>query len=219
VIKLHFEDPGGSVTDRLLPTDNARDRVDCPGIGEIDVSILDASNPVAFVRAKDIGLKGTEIEEIDGDTELKKRLEAIRGQCAVMLGLVSSAEQAFELSQDVPKIAVVSGPQSYCSVAGKDINEEDVDLVARIMSVGSLHRAYGVTGAICTAGASFIEDTVVHEVARKKKRDQKQIRLGHPGGQLEVEVEMEKGKSGYHFKRATVCRTARRLMDGHVYIP
>jgi len=219
MIKLHFEDPGGSVTKKLLPTGNAREQVDCPGIGKVDVSIVDASNPVAFVRAMDIGLRGTEIEEIDADAELRKRLEAIRGQCAVILGLAPSMEQASKLSQDVPKIAVVSGPQGYRSIAGRDILKKDVDLVARIMSVGSLHKTYAITGGICTAGACVVGNTVVHEVVRKNRKDPKLIRIGHPGGQLGVEVEMEENKKGYHYKRATVCRTARRLMDGYVYVP
>jgi 2-methylaconitate cis-trans-isomerase PrpF len=85
--------------------------------------------------------------------------------------------------------------------------------------MGALHRAYAVTGAICTAGASMIEGTIVHEVLGKERRERNLIRLGHPGGRLDVEVEMEKEGGAYRFKRATVCRTARRLMEGQVLVP
>ncbi|NIP53531.1 MAG: 3-methylitaconate isomerase, partial [Gammaproteobacteria bacterium] len=65
-VTLHFVDPGGSVSGKLLPTGNVKDGMEIPDIGEITISIVDAANPVVFVRARDLGLKGTEIYEIDG---------------------------------------------------------------------------------------------------------------------------------------------------------
>ncbi|NIQ74366.1 MAG: 3-methylitaconate isomerase, partial [Gammaproteobacteria bacterium] len=64
-VTLHFVNPGGSVAGKLLPTGNVRDVIEVPGIGKITISVVDAANPVVFVRAKDIGLRGTEISEID----------------------------------------------------------------------------------------------------------------------------------------------------------
>ncbi|MBW2152979.1 MAG: 2-methylaconitate cis-trans isomerase PrpF, partial [Deltaproteobacteria bacterium] len=42
------------------------------------------------------------------------------------------------------------------------------------------------------------------------------IRFGHPSGLMEVEV--EGGEDG-ELKRVSMARTARRLMDGRVYVP
>src|SRR5688572_27107743 len=49
-IALDFLDPGGAGTGRLLPTGNARDVID-----GLDASLVDATNPLVFVRAKDLG--------------------------------------------------------------------------------------------------------------------------------------------------------------------
>ena len=218
-VTLHFVNPGGSVTGKLLPTGNVTDIIEVPGIGEITISIVDAANPVVFVRARDLGLRGTEIYEIDGGAEIRQRLEVIRSRGAVMLGLVSSPEEASEISQDVPKVAFVSEPQDYRAVTGKNISKDEIDIVGRIMSMGTLHKAYAATGAICTAGAAKIEGTVLNELLGKGILEAKEIRLGHPGGIIPVGAEVEKKGSSYEYKEAVLSRTARRLMDGYVYVP
>jgi len=218
-VTLHFVSPGGSVTGKLLPTGNATDIIDVPGMGEITISIVDAANPVVFARARDLGLKGTEIYEIDGSEEMRQRLEAIRSRGAVILGLASSPEEANEISQDVPKIAFVSEPQEYKTVTGNIVQKDEIDIVARIMSMGTLHKAYAATGAICTAGAAKIENTVLNELLGEGVLEAKEIRLGHPGGIIPVGAEVEKEGNSYEYKEAVLGRTARRLMDGYVYVP
>jgi len=218
-ITLRFVNPGGSVTGKLLPTSNVRDVIDLPGVGEITISIVDAANPVVFVRAIDLGLKGTEIYEIDRSAEIRQKLEAIRSRGAVMLGLASTPEEASEISQDVPKMACVSEPQGYNTITGKSINKDDIDIVARIMSMGTLHKAYAVTGAICTTGAAKIDGTIVNESVNRKAIESKEIRLGHPGGIITIEPEVEKKGNTFEYIEAAVGRTARRLMEGYVYVP
>jgi 2-methylaconitate cis-trans-isomerase PrpF len=218
-VTLHFVNPGGSVTGKLLPTGNVVDVMEVPDLGEIAISIVDAANPVVFVRARDLGLKGTEIYEIDGSPEIRQRLEAIRSRGAVKLGLASSPEEASEISQDVPKIAFVSEPQDYIAVTGKDIRKGEIDMVGRIMSMGTLHKAYAATGAICTTGAAKIEGTVVHELLGKGSLEAQEIRLGHPGGIITVGAEVERRGNSFEYQEAVLGRTARRLMDGYVYVP
>jgi methylitaconate Delta-isomerase len=218
-VTLHFVDPGGSVTGRLLPTGNVRDAIEIPGMGQVTVCIVDAANPVVFVQARDLGLKGTEIGEIDGSAEIRQKLESIRGRVAVMMGLASSTQEASEISQDVPKIAFVSEPQDYKAVTGRIIRKEEIDIVARIMSMGTLHKSFAVTGAICTAGAAMIEGTILHAILGKNHFEAKEIRIGHPGGMIPVGAEVNKKGNSYEFKEAVVGRTARRLMDGYVYVP
>ncbi|MBW1888036.1 MAG: 3-methylitaconate isomerase [Deltaproteobacteria bacterium] len=218
-IKLHFVEPGGSVTKKLLPTGNLRDVLEVPGIGRIDISIVDAANPVLFVRAGDLGLTGTEIDKIDNDKEIKERLEEIRCRGAVKLGFASSPEEARKLGDDLPKIAFVSDPQDYQTVSGKTVHKDEIDIVARIMTMGTLHKAYAVTGAICTTGAAKIEGTIVHEVLGKNAFKKRNVRLGHPGGIISIEVAMEKRGDIYEYREAVLNRTARRLMAGYVYVP
>src|SRR5207253_2483026 len=54
-IALYFLDPGGAGTGRLLPTGTTRESID-----GIDASLVDATNPVVFVRVKGLGLVGPE---------------------------------------------------------------------------------------------------------------------------------------------------------------
>jgi 2-methylaconitate cis-trans-isomerase PrpF len=218
-ITLQFVDPGGSVTQRLLPTGNVRDFIEVPDIGRICVSIVDAGNPVVFARASELGLKGTEIDEIDDSLEVKTRLEAVRSRGAVLIGLASSPEEASEKSQDVPKIAIVSAPQEYETPCGQVIREDDIDLLARIMSMGTLHKAYAVTGAICTAGAAKMDGTVVNEVLSQYSLEKEITRLGHPGGIISVGAKIAKRDGSFDYEEAVIGRTARRLMDGHIYVP
>ena len=218
-ILLHFVDPGGSISGKLLPTGNAKDEIDVKGIGRIAVSIVDAANPVVFVRARDLGLSGTEIYEIDGSEEIRAKLEAIRARGAVMLGFADSPEEASKTSQDVPKIAFVSEPSPYQTVTGRMITADDIDIVARIMSMGTLQKAYAVTGAICTAGAAKIEGSVVSEMLGGRGSDTNEVLIGHPGGIIPVAAKLNKSDHGYEYEEAVLGRTARRLMDGYVYVP
>lgn len=218
-ITLRFVDPAGSVTGKLLPTGNARDVVDIPGYGKFNISIVDAANPVVFCLASEIGLNGTEIAEIDASSEIRKKLEAIRSYAAVMLGFAKTPEEASNISQAVPKMAFVSKPQDYEAVTGNFIKAEDIDITARIMSMGMLHKAYALTGAVCTMGAAKIHGTVVNEVMSETSLEKEEIKLGHPGGIIPIEPKVEKEGNAYNYIEAGAGRTARRLMEGYVYVP
>src|SRR5438128_9466385 len=89
-ITLDFQDPGGAGTGRLLPTGRARETID-----GVEASPVDPTNPVVVVRAKDLGLAGTETpQEIDSDHALSARLEAIRVEAAKRRGIPGSAAVA-----------------------------------------------------------------------------------------------------------------------------
>jgi len=217
-IALHFEDPGGALTGRLLPTGKARDTMDIPGAGKIEVSIVDAANPVVFVRAGDLGLKGTEIDEIDADEKIRAVLEAVRGRAAVMIGLAATPAEASEVSQAVPKVAFVGRSRGYRTVTGGAVEKGQMDLTGRMMSMGALHKAYPGTGAICTAGAAMVAGTVVHEMA-EGTGGREYVRIGHPGGIMEIGARVEKQGDAHRFIEAVVGRTARRLMEGYICVP
>ena len=217
-ITMRFADPGGSMTGKLLPTGRVQDTLTLSEHGRINISIVDAANPVVFVQASEIGLSGTEIDEIDAPA-VRARLEAIRSHAAVMIGLAASPEEASQKTQAVPKMAIVSPPQSYLATNKEMIDKSAIDFTARIMSMGRLHRTYAVTGAICTVGAAMIPGTVVHDVIGADITDNPLIRLGHPGGIIEISAAMEKSGNGFIYREAVLGRTARRLMEGYVRVP
>src|SRR4029077_751326 len=94
-VRLDFLAPGGATTGRLLPTGRATDRLDVPGIGPIDVSMVDAANACAFVRARDLGLSGREWpEELERDTALLEKLQAVRRQASIAMGIARDDTEA-----------------------------------------------------------------------------------------------------------------------------
>ena len=217
-IMLDFLDSGGAVTGKLLPTGNVKDTIQVEGRG-YTVSLVDAANPAIFVNAEELGLRGTELaSDIDANPTLLQELERIRGVGAEMIGLVHDWRDATRLSPAVPKMAFVSKPQEYRSSKGEVISEESIDLTARIMSMQKAHKAYAVTGAIVTAAAAKIPGTVVNEVFRQRE-GANFVRIGHSSGRLALEIVVGEREGGLFLKRAALERTARRIMDGYVYVP
>ncbi|HSD51332.1 MAG TPA: PrpF domain-containing protein, partial [Candidatus Methylomirabilis sp.] len=215
-VALEFLDPGGAVTGRLLPTGSPQDVLEIHGIGRLPVSIVDATNPIIFVPAAALGLRGTEHPEaIDRDTRLTTRLEHIRGTAAVRIGLATSVEEASRKSQAVPKIALVAPPVVYQDLSGTEVPVTSTDICARVMSMGKAHRAFALTAAMCLAVAARIPGTVVQEAVGPAAGDpSSDIRLGHPSGVLPIAASVRGG----HAEKVIVYRTARRLMEGSIRI-
>jgi 2-methylaconitate cis-trans-isomerase PrpF len=203
-IALDFLDPGGAATGRLLPTGHARDEVE-----GLEASLVDATNPVVFVRARDLGLTGTEAPaQIDADHDVSARLEKVRVAAAEMMGVPGSAA--------IPKVAIVAAPAAFTALDGRAHGHDEADLVARVISMGNCHRAFALTAAMCLAVAARVPGTVVHEVARGHLGD---VRLAHPSGVLPIDASVRTRDGQPWAERVRVYRTARRLMEGHVRVP
>ncbi len=214
-IMLNFAGTAGSVTGKLLPTGNVIDTIETSQ-GPIQASIVDCANPMVFVRASDMGITGTESPvEIDGNTELLSRLEEIRALVAVKIGMAPDVETATAKSPAFPMIAMVSPPQNYTDfTSGRTIPASDVSLVSRLMYMQILHKTYAGTGTVCTGAAAKIPGTLVYEMIPGIDRIDI-IKIGHPAGVIQIEAAVEKGV----VTRAAFARTARRIMDGYVYVP
>ncbi|MFQ5851757.1 MAG: 2-methylaconitate cis-trans isomerase PrpF family protein [Candidatus Binatia bacterium] len=218
-ILLDFIDSGGSVTGMLLPTGKVKEEVKFPTIGTLTVSMVDAANPFVFVRAQDLGLQGNEtLEEIAGNSSLLKQCEEIRSVVAEIMG-IAKKEEATRLSPSVPKIALISPPTAYMTPKGA-MDASEMDIIARMTALQKLHKAYAVTGAVCLGAAAKIEGTIVNEVFHEvQPTNPPAIRIGHPSGVIQVEIEIEKKNGHLELTKAALARTARLLMDGFVYLP
>ncbi|OGQ52459.1 MAG: 3-methylitaconate isomerase [Deltaproteobacteria bacterium RIFCSPLOWO2_02_56_12] len=218
-ILLDFIDSGGSVTGKLLPTGKVKEEIKFPTVGTLTVSMVDAANPFVFVRGTDLGVQGNEtLEEIAGNSVLLKKCEEIRSVVAEIMG-IAKKEEATRKSPGVPKIALVSPPTSYQSPKGK-VEASEVDIVARMTALQKLHKAYAVTGAVCLGTAAKVEGTIVNEIFRRAQPgNPSAVRIGHPSGTIQVEIGIEKRNGNLELTKAALARTARLLMDGHVYVP
>lgn len=211
-IDMYFEDPAGSRTGMLFPTGKKQEVFDVPGYRPVTVSVLDCSNPVVFVKASDLGMQGTELTELNQNKTIMENIERIRGMAAQKMGFVKDYMDARKTSTAVPKVAIISAAQDYTNMDGNLVRAEDMDLCVRAISVGTLHKAYPMTVAVATGAAAKIPGTIVHEICRPVDGDI--IRLGHSSGVTEVDMKMD----GEKVLKGGVTRTARRIMDGYVYI-
>lgn len=217
-IKMAFQNPSGSVTGKLLPTGNAVDTIFIPGFGHIEASFVDSSNPLVFIRAKDIGMTGKELpDEIDSNTQLMELLERIRGIAAVKLGFINNYNESRRKSPTVPKLSMVSVSQKYVTTNGKEVRPDKYDISCRMMSMQKTHKNYALTGAMCTASAAVIEGTIVNELV-KKDFDSRKLLIGHPGGIMHAGVEYQMEIDGsISITWAIGYRTARMLMRGTAF--
>ncbi|MBU2699639.1 2-methylaconitate cis-trans-isomerase PrpF [Sporomusaceae bacterium BoRhaA] len=219
-ILLEFDDPAGSVTKKLLPTGNAKDIIDLGEKGKFTVSVVDAANPVVFMKAEELGLKGTELPtEVENMPEVLRTIEEVRSVVAEMVGIVDDAKLATKLSPAIPKIGFVSKARDYKNPDGKIISGKDIDLVSRLASMQKMHRAYMVTGGVCTGAAANIEGTVVRELLDEEAKKSDTLRIGHPYGVMDVKVTLDTENPDKYIKRVGVGRTARRIMEGYAYVP
>ncbi len=210
-VRLDFLEPGGASTGSLLPTGRPVDRLDIPGSGALDVSIVDAANLCCFVRAADIGLAGVETPAmLEGDADALALLDAVRRAAGEAAGLDP-------VPGSIPKVGMVAPPTAFETLSGERLGPADMDFSARMISVGRPHRAVPLTAALCLGVAARIDGTLVQEASRASVGND--IRIGHPSGIALVAAEVSGSGARSHAERAVVYRTARRLMDGFVYAP
>jgi 2-methylaconitate cis-trans-isomerase PrpF len=206
----------GSRTGKVLPTGNPVDKVDIPGFGPLEVSLLDLVNPCIFVRAADIGRRGDEKpSELDDDKIFMELVDKIRTAAVKVMGLKDWAVQ-----QPLPFVVFVSSPRDYTDhLTGKLIKGTDTDFLARMIWLGKMHQTFAGSVSCVTGFAAVVPGSLVNEAA-KPRAGQIAVRIGHPAGVIEVEAEIERGTGGeIGAKRVTYGRSARRIMDGYVYVP
>jgi 2-methylaconitate isomerase len=216
-VRLDFVEPGGAVTGKLLPSGKTIDRLDVPGFGPIEASLVDAANPAVFVRARDVGLTGVELpDQLEANPDIMRRLEDIRVQGSVRMGIAPDDQAARSIS--APFMAFVGPPSDAPTLTGETVRAADVDLSVRVVSSGQPHRALPVTISLCTAVAARISGTVVAE-ALSQAAGHKTLRLGMPSGVLTVDADVASDRGVWIARSGAFYRTARRLFDGRVWVP
>lgn len=217
-LKVKFLNPSGAKTGKLLPTGNVMDVLDIPGLGKIEASILDVSNPMVLVRAEDVHALGTELpEEVNANTELMDVLEKIRGTAACMMGFAKDLKDATDNSPAVPKVGFVTTPKSYTEIGNTEVHAEDMDVCVRVISVFKCHKACPLTSASSIAVAAALKGSVVNKLVAEGT-SLENVRIGHPSGIMTMCPEINLKETGAEVPAVAVQRTARRIMDGTVYI-
>ncbi|MCP5475262.1 MAG: 2-methylaconitate cis-trans isomerase PrpF [Rhodanobacteraceae bacterium] len=217
-IVLEFMDPaddddGGA----LFPSGHLIDTLEVPGVGSFQATMITAGIPTIFLRAADLGLKGTELQnDINSDAALLARLETIRAHGALKMGLIKDLAEA-QTRQHTPKLAFVAPPAEYLASSGKTIAAADTDVLVRALSMGKLHHAMMATCAVAIAVAASVPGTLVNLAAGGGERQA--VRFGHPSGTLRVGAQATQVNGQWAVTKAVMSRSARILMEGWVRVP
>ena len=196
-VMCQYHDLAGSLCGSLFPTGNTSDTIE-----GVRVSCIDNGMPVVCLRAEDFGLSGSETPDVlNGNAELKQRLEAVRLQAGIAMGLGDVSEKA------VPKMCLVSKP-----FYGGHLNTRT--FIPRVC-----HQAIGVLGAVSVATAALFEGSAIHEFAEIPAGNHKQIRIEHPSGHFDVQLELNPDSPDIDITGAGLLRTARLISKGEVFIP
>jgi len=197
-VMLDFQGVAGSTTGSLLPTGQVVDEVD-----GIRLTCIDNGMPVVIMRVTDFGKSGFEsVEQLESDEELKRRLESIRLQLGPLMHLGDVTNQT------VPKMTLVAAPLKGGTISTRSFIPHRV------------HQAVGVLGAASVAAACLIPGSVASEVACKPRATGPQrLNIEHPTGSFIVDMDISGSAEQCVVHRTALLRSARKLMQGSVFIP
>jgi len=194
-IPINFLDASGSVCGSLLPTGNVVDL-----IRGVEATCIDNGMPVVILRASDFGFSGEETcTEIEAATEALHRIEVVRREAAVRMGMGDVADAV------VPKVSLVSR-----ATAGGAIRTHN--LIPR-----RCHASIGVFAAVSVATACVLSGSAAHRLACLPSGSVMRLKIEHPGGEFEVRLELGGSAKSPTVERAGLVRTARALFDGMVF--
>ncbi|MGL1164413.1 2-methylaconitate cis-trans isomerase PrpF [Vibrio parahaemolyticus] len=215
-IQVDFVDPADG-EGSMFPTGNLVDDLVVPDVGTFNATFINAGIPTIFIDAESIGYQGTELQDdINNDDAALAMFESIRAHGALKMGLISELEEA-QTRQHTPKIAFVSKPKSYQSSSGKAVNESEIDVLVRALSMGKLHHAMMGTAAVAIASAACVPGTLVNLAAGGGEKES--VTFGHPSGTLKVGAQAKQTEQGWVVQKAIMRRSARILMEGFVRVP
>jgi len=197
-IHIDFLDVAGSSCGSLFPTGNA-----CDTVEGVEVTCIDNGMPVVLMRASDFGKSGGEApEDLEADAALKSRVEAIRLALGARMNLGDVKKKT------VPKMCLIS-PARHGGV-----------LDTRTFIPHRVHEAIGVLGAVSVATACVTPGSVAAAVSRIAPHSGlHQLEIEHPTGFFTVTLEVALNGDRVEVLRSALLRTARKLMQGEVFVP
>jgi len=192
-IPLEFRDTAGSSCGALLPSGKPVDVVD-----GVQVTLVDNGMPCVVMKARDVGASGYESrEELDGATELKARIEAIRRSVGERMNLADVSDKT------VPKMMLVAPPRHGGAIT------------VRSFIPHRAHASIGVLGAVSVVTACLIEGSPAADVADIPEGARKSMSVEHASGETTCVMEIDADGA---VLSSAILRTARKLMDGSVFV-
>ena len=208
-VTINFLDTAGSVCSGLLPTGRVKDTLTVTGPGfepfTLDVTCIDNGMPLVMFKAADVGRTGYEsVAEMNADTELKIKIEALRLQVSLLMGLGDVSQKNY------PKMTLIAAPQKGGALS------------TRSFIPHVCHDAIGVLAAVTVGTACVLEGSVCDGIAVMPEGAAKNVSVEHPTGEFSVALQTERAPhlpGGQNVTQAALLRTARLLMRGEAMVP
>ena len=202
-VVLSFSDVVGSKCGAMFPTGAVQEEIDGVAVSCIDVAV-----PVVMMRAGDLGLSGYDPDEITDNAVLTRRIEKIRIEAGLRMGLSDATESV------IPKVAILAPPRCGGLVHSCYLTPHQI------------HATHAVTGAFCVACCANIRRTVASTVARQPTvgisdataNTAATYRIEHPSGGIDVWLDSGGGATRLRVYSAGIFLSARKLMDGMVFV-
>jgi 4-oxalomesaconate tautomerase len=194
-VPLEFKDTAGSTCGALLPSGHPSD-----DISGVRCTLIDNGMPCVVFKAADVGATGYENRaelESDDFAPVRQKIEQIRLTAGPLMNLGNVADKS------VPKMMLVARPKNGGAVT------------VRSFIPKRAHASIGVLGAVSVATACLVEGSPAAEVAEIPEGDRKILSVEHPTGEMSCVLEVD---GAGDVRSAALLRTARKLMDGTVFV-
>jgi len=197
-VVLEFVDVAGSNCGDLLPTGRSSDVEQ-----GVELTCIDNGMPVVILRAADFDKTGLETPaELERDRRLAERLESIRLAVGPRMNLGDVTDKT------VPKMCLVSAAQDGGAISTRSFIPHRV------------HESIGVLGAASVAAACLLPGTVAADVSGVQTgTGNHRLDIEHPTGFLTVDIGVDEIDGNITIRRSALLRTARKLMQGSVFVP
>jgi len=204
-ISINFLDTAGSVCAGLLPTGRVRDSIAVTGDGfapfTLDLTCIDNGMPLVIFKAGDVGCTGYEtVTELNADDALKRRIEALRLQISLKMGLGDVT------TKNYPKMTLIAAPRFGGSIS------------TRSFIPHVCHDAIGVLAAVTVGTACVLKGSVCEGVAVMGQGGDPTVSVEHPTGEFSVALGLDPANP-QSVTKAALLRTARLIMRGEVMLP
>ena len=195
-IFLNFTHVMGSKCGTLLPTGKTQEE-----INGIPVSCIDVAMPMVIMRANDLGIIDYEASAISSNKALMQRIENIRLEAGLRMGLGDVTQIV------IPKVSILAQARRGGTV------------FSYYLTPHHMHAAHAVTGAICVASCTSIHNTVAETLTKRNQDSSSTVQIEHPSGAIDVHLEISGSDKNTQVQRAGIVRTARKIMDGELFVP
>jgi 4-oxalomesaconate tautomerase len=157
--------------------------------------------PLVIFKASELGRSGFEtVAQMNQDTELKTRVEALRLVTGHLMGLGDVS------TKNYPKMTLIAPAQHGGA------------LCTRSFIPHTCHDAIGVLAAVTVATACVLPGSTCDGVAQVPAGTTKTLSIEHPTGEFSVELGVDPANP-QNVTRAALLRTARELMRGQAMVP